>query len=164
MTDENSKTVRVVPHTHPLSDEQRATLNALCDLMIPASADGKMPAASSLSLYDDLSELSPADVQTFADGLSALQENAQSTFKQAYSALTARDAQSVFDALRPELRRFASLFTVQTAARYYANDTVMPLIGLEPRAPWPQGNDVKQGDWSLLDPVRKRAPMYRQPD
>jgi len=163
MTDDNLKPIRIMAHKHPLTDDQRATLNMLCDLMIPASKDGVMPAASSLNLYDDLSELSDEDVQTFADGLYALQEHAQSTFKQSYHALTPNDAQSVFDALRPELRRFASLFTVQTAARYYAHDTVMPLIGLEPRAPWPQGNTVKQGDWSLLDPVRRRAPMYRQP-
>jgi hypothetical protein len=164
MTNDDSKPVRIKPHKHPLSDEQRNTLSMLCDLMIPASTDGKMPAASTLGLYDDVSDLSDGDLQTLSGGLDELQAAAQSGLKHSYSDLSAQDAQSVFDDLRPQLRRFAGVFTVQTAARYYSNDQVMVLIGLEPRPPWPQGNTVKQGDWSLLDPVRKRAPMYRDPD
>jgi hypothetical protein len=45
---------------------------------------------------------------------------------------------------------------------YYRDDRVMRSLGQEPRAPFPQGHVVEQGDWSLLDPVRMRAPMYRR--
>lgn len=164
MTSNESQPVRLVPHKHPLSDEARNTLNVLCDLMIPASADGKMPAASSLDLYADVSGLVDADIQAIADGLSTLQSTAHATHKQSFNELSRENAQSIVDKLRPDLRRFMGLFTVQTAARYYSHDQVMVLIGLDPRPPWPQGNVVDQGDWSLLDPVRKRAPMYRLPD
>lgn len=163
MTNPSQKPVRIVPHKHPLTGQQRATLNAMCNLMIPASADGTMPAAASLELYDDMSELPVDDVTAFADGLSQLESAAQSTHGKSFSELSTENAQSLFDSLRPELRQFTGLFTIQTAARYYSHDTVMPLIGLEPRPPWPLGNVVEQGDWSLLDPVRKRAPMYRKP-
>ena len=44
---------------------------------------------------------------------------------------------------------------------YYRDDRVMLSLGLEPRPPFPKGHVVEQGDWSLLDPVRKRPPMYR---
>jgi hypothetical protein len=37
----------------------------------------------------------------------------------------------------------------------------MRSLGQEPRPPFPKGHAVEQGDWSLLDPVRKRPPMYR---
>jgi hypothetical protein len=37
----------------------------------------------------------------------------------------------------------------------------MQSLGLEPRPPFPKGHVVEQGDWSLLDPVRARPPMYR---
>jgi hypothetical protein len=33
---------------------------------------------------------------------------------------------------------------------------------MEARPPFPQGFSVEQGDWSLLDPVRARAPMWRR--
>ncbi len=163
MTPSSEKPVRVVPHKHPLNDTQRATLSAMCDLMIPASADGKMPAASLLGIYDDISDLTEAEVTALSDGLSQIEAVAQRSHNDSFSALAPDDAQALFDGLRSELRRFTGIFTVQTAARYYSHDQVMPLIGLEARPPWPKGNVVDQGDWSLLDPVRKRAPMYREP-
>jgi hypothetical protein len=45
---------------------------------------------------------------------------------------------------------------------YYRDDRVMRSLGLEPRAPFPKGHVVEQGDWSLLDPVKKRAPFWRK--
>ena len=47
---------------------------------------------------------------------------------------------------------------------YYRDDRVMGSLGLEPRPPFPRGHVVEQGDWSLLDLVRKRVPMYRTVD
>ena len=44
---------------------------------------------------------------------------------------------------------------------YYRDDRVMRSLGLEPRAPYPKGHEVEPGDWSLLDPVRARPPLWR---
>jgi len=44
---------------------------------------------------------------------------------------------------------------------YYRDDRVLLAIGHEARAPFPKGYAVEQGDWSLLDPVRHRAPFWR---
>jgi hypothetical protein len=45
---------------------------------------------------------------------------------------------------------------------YYRDDRVMLSLGQEPRAPFPKGHTVEQGDWSLLEPVKRRAPFYRK--
>jgi hypothetical protein len=45
---------------------------------------------------------------------------------------------------------------------YYRDDRVMRSLGQEPRSPFPKGHVVDQGDWSLLDSVRKRPPMWRR--
>ena len=45
---------------------------------------------------------------------------------------------------------------------YYRDDRVMRSLGQEPRPPFPIGHVVEQGDWSLLEPVKKRAPFYRR--
>jgi len=45
---------------------------------------------------------------------------------------------------------------------YYRDDRVMRSLGIEPRPPFPGGFAVEQGDWSLLDPVKARAPFWRQ--
>jgi hypothetical protein len=44
---------------------------------------------------------------------------------------------------------------------YYRDDRVLEALGLEARAPYPKGHVVEQGDWSLLDRVRERAPLWR---
>jgi len=45
---------------------------------------------------------------------------------------------------------------------YYRDDRVMRSLGLEPRSPFPKGHVVEQGDWSLLDPVKARPPIWRK--
>lgn len=44
---------------------------------------------------------------------------------------------------------------------YYRDDRVITAVGLEPRAPFPQGYVLAQSDWSLLDAVRARPQMWR---
>jgi hypothetical protein len=38
---------------------------------------------------------------------------------------------------------------------------VLRSLGMEPRPPFPKGHVVEQGDWSLLDAVRNRKPLWR---
>ena len=37
----------------------------------------------------------------------------------------------------------------------------MRSLEMEARAPFPKGFEVEAGDWSLLDPVRARSPIWR---
>ncbi len=47
---------------------------------------------------------------------------------------------------------------------YYRDDRVIRSLGLEPGPPFPKGYTVEQGDWSLLEAVRNRPPMWRDVD
>jgi hypothetical protein len=47
-------------------------------------------------------------------------------------------------------------------ATLFAARRVLRSPGLEPRAPFPKGHTLEQGDWSLLDPVKARPPMRRK--
>jgi len=44
---------------------------------------------------------------------------------------------------------------------YYRDDRVLRSLGMEPRPPFPKGHSLEQGDWSLLDRVRNRPPLWR---
>ena len=44
---------------------------------------------------------------------------------------------------------------------YYRDDRVLLALRQEARAPFPQGYTLEQGDWSLLDAVRHRPPLWR---
>ena len=45
---------------------------------------------------------------------------------------------------------------------YYRDDRVLRSLNLELRPPFPGGYQLEQGDWSLLDPVKTRPPMWRR--
>ena len=146
----------------PFNDAQRAALDALMDLLIPASPDGRMPAARALHLYDDVSKLRPADRALIDNGLAALDQHATQLHGTSFARLTLQQAQGLVGALREQRSPFIQTFVAQTVGRYVAHPTVMPLLGLEARPMWPQGNVVAEGDWSLLDVVRQREKFYRK--
>jgi len=45
---------------------------------------------------------------------------------------------------------------------YYEDHRVQQAYQRRPGPPFPEGYEVSQGDWSLLDPVRDRQPFYRK--
>jgi hypothetical protein len=50
----------------------------------------------------------------------------------------------------------------QAYGAYYTHPRVVETLGLPPRPPFPKGYDVPATDFSLLDPVRRRAKLYRE--
>ena len=139
-----------------------ATLDALMDLMIPASRDGRMPSARSLGLYADPAGLSGKDAALLQSGLREIEARAQGDHGVSFAQLQSTAAMAVVDQMRARHPDFIHAFTLNTSARYLKHASVMPLIGLEPRPPWPKGHAVKEGDWSLIEVVRARPKIYRE--
>lgn len=145
---------------HPVPVAERAVLNRLLDLMIPASRDGLMPGAGALDLFADRGRLDDAAIAALREGLRGLDDLARQRHGAAFTELDEALAMPLVDEYRVNTEGFFGLFVMQSAARYYQHDRVMVALGLEPRSPWPQGHEVRDGDWSLLDPVRDRAQAH----
>jgi hypothetical protein len=140
--------------TKTLTDAEARDLRVLAGTMIPASDTYKMPGAD--------------DALIFADILKSLDDT------RAALAHLAKLAGGSYAALSPDRRaevaaRFkqdggAALFAVNRVVLlcYYRDDRVMRSLGQEPRSPFPKGHVVAQGDWSLLDPVKARPPIWRK--
>ena len=141
---------------------EHATLDALMDLMIPASRDGRMPSARSLDLFADTAGLSLKDAALLQSGLREIEAWAQGDHGATFAQLQTTAAMAVVDHMRARHPDFIHAFNLNTTARYLKDASVMPLIGLEPRPPWPKGHAVKEGDWSLIEVVRKRPKIYRE--
>ena len=141
-----------------LTDAEIRDLRALAGLMIPASAAHGVPGADDELIFADILKSLERDT---ADARTALRQ-------------LATLSEGPFGDLPPERRaevaaRFkqeggAPLFALNRVVLlcYYRDDRVMRSLGQEPRSPFPKGHVVEQGDWSLLDPVRKRPPMWRR--
>jgi hypothetical protein len=140
-----------------LSAEQVRDLRALAGFIIPPSAAYDVPGADDDRIFADILRSLERDRDDIARALDHLASLAGGSFAEldpARRTEVANKFREAGGALLTALVRVVLLC-------YYRDDRVMRSLGLEPRPPFPQGHVVEQGDWSLLDPVRARPPMYR---
>ena len=56
----------------------------------------------------------------------------------------------------------AAVLQTIVASCYYRDARVLTALGREPQPPMPGGFEVEEGDFSLLDEVRARGPIWRK--
>ena len=142
----------------PFLDEvQRESLRLLLAMMIPASARHGVPGADDPLILADVLTTLRRQPEAAMDALARLHEAAAGPL----ADLAPEQRASAIQDFRQQHRGRAMLLVSVAVQCYYRDDRVMQSLGMEPRPPFPQGFSVEQGDWSLLDPVRARAPMWR---
>jgi len=144
-------------HHDELTAEQARDLRALAGAIIPPSRDYGVPGADDELIFNDILRSVERDHDDIASALSQLAGLAGGAFADLGPERRAELAASFREAGGAPL---AALVRVVLLC-YYRDDRVMRSLGQEPRPPFPKGHVVEQGDWSLLDPVRARPPMYR---
>lgn len=144
--------------TAPLTDAETRTLRALAALMILASAEYRVPGADDETIFADILRSFGRDLAPARAGLRRLDELAGGVF----ADLDAARAMKVAGRFRAEGGEPLAALSRTILLCYYRDDRVMISLGMEPRPPFPKGHVVEQGDWSLLDPVRRRAPFWRK--
>jgi hypothetical protein len=143
---------------HDLTAEQARDLRALAGFMIPPSAVYEVPGAEDERIFADILRSLERDRDDIVRALAQLATLCAGAFADLEPARRAEVASRFRESGGAPL---AALVRVVLLC-YYRDDRVMRSLGLEPRPPFPQGHVVEQGDWSLLDPVRKRPKMYRK--
>ena len=125
----------------PFDADDKQDLQAVLAYMIPA--DEERPGAD--------------DPLIMADILATARLSAD-LVKAALAIYRSADLVTLSQTRTPEVNALVSL-AVQC---YYRDDRVMASLDMEPRAPHPQGYDIAEGDWQLLEPVRARGQHYRE--
>jgi hypothetical protein len=143
----------------PLTPDQRDALHAFAGTMIPASARYGAPGADDPTILADIARSLGRDIADVCAALARLDTLAEGRF----ASLPADQRLAVAERWRREGGPTVAALCRVVLLCYYRDDRVMRSLGQEPRPPFPQGHQVEQGDWSLLDPVRKRAPFWRRP-
>jgi hypothetical protein len=139
------------------SDAETSALAAIAGTMIPADAKLGVPGADDPAIMADIVKSLGRDLTPVREAVAAIGTRA----KGAFTALNV----DVREALLTEYIAgggAAAVLARVILSAYYRDDRVLLSLGMEPRAPFPKGHIVEQGDWSLLDPVRKRAPFWRK--
>lgn len=143
----------------PLSPDARATLRALAGTLIPASAKHGVPGADDPVIFDDILASAGTSVGFLDQSLRLLDDLSGETPFVEQPPATRLELAERYRIQHPEP---AGLVVSLVCQCYYRDDRVMASLGMAPRAPFPNGYELDEGDWSLLDPVRARGPIYRR--
>ena len=78
------------------------------------------------------------------------------------AAISDEDFAGRVDRLKGAHAGFIDTLILFTAQSYYEDARVLTSLNKEARPPFPKGHVLEQGDWSLLDPVKKMSSLYRK--
>jgi hypothetical protein len=149
----------------PLNDDQLRAFAPALDRLIPRSADGTLPGAGELGIAADVDAVLrrvPGMHEMVVASLAALDRLAERRGAARFTALSTDDQQAALDELSCTEHAFPPMLMLYTFGCYYKHPHVLAHYGLPVEPPHPKGYEVAPTDLSLLDPVRKRGPIWRR--
>ncbi len=150
--------------TGGLSVEQQSMLETLLDVVIPASPDGRLPGAGTLGLGARIArtvQQMPMLRPVLDYGLGTLTELATRRSAGGWATLSPAERTDVLAEFTATDQFFLPAFLFLAYSNYYQARPVVEALGLEARAPHPQGYRMEEDDLTLLDAVRRRRKIYR---
>lgn len=140
-----------------LSEYETRALRLLAASMIPADVGYAVPGADDDAIFADVVRSLGRDAGAVRQALRRLDELAGGAFADCPPG----ERLAATQRLRESDAAHTTVLVNVIVRCYYRDDRVMRSLGMEPRAPFPKGFEVEQGDWSLLEPVRARGRIYR---
>jgi hypothetical protein len=141
--------------TDTLTPAESRDLRCIAGMMIPASTEFDVPGADDATIFADIVKSLGRDFSVVRAALHELADGG------AFADMDAARRDRTIEAFRARGGTNAATLSRVILQCYYRDDRVVLSLGLEPRAPFPKGHTLEQGDWSLLDPVRTRPKMWR---
>ena len=151
----------------PWSEPEGRLLAAILDEIVPASADGRVPAAGALGIAEFLASRASDDpelatlLRTLLTQVEALGASHGSRFE----AMDAPVRIAIVEALEREAPDAFTALLWHTYMGYYSRADVRPHFGLSPRPTQPEGYELPEDDpdelADMLAPVRARGRCYR---
>jgi hypothetical protein len=139
-----------------LSPAECRDLRRVAGLMIPPSEAFDVPGADDPAIFADIMQSVGRDLGEVRNALARLSVLAG----RAFAELDEARGEAVAKALLAGGDRTAAALGRVILQCYYRDERVLRALGLDPGPPFPKGHIVEQGDWSLLDVVRDRAPLW----
>lgn len=161
---------------NPFSQEQERAIVAFAAALIPASEEYHAPSAGDPAIAQEILAAAKRAPAAMAAAVRVLDEAALARHGARFADLDdaaraglVREAANEKPAADQVARGFdpsalagqRALVSI-VAQCYYRDDRVLRSLDMEPRPPFPKGFAVEQGDWSLLEPVKRRGRLYRE--
>ena len=141
-----------------LTPTEHDDLRVISAMIIPESVEFGVPGADDPAIQGDIIATLGRDGELVRAALGHLARLAGGPL----SELDEAKREAVAKEFRATGGTSAATLTRVVLQCYYRDERVVRSLGLEPRAPFPKGHTLEQGDWSLLDPVKARPTMWRQ--
>jgi len=143
--------------TADLSAVELSDLREIAGTMVPASAELGMPGADDPAILADIAKSIGRDLPLVRQALAAIKAKAAGNF----STLDRDRREALINDWYAAGGAPAMALGRAILAAYYRDDRVLVGVGHEARPPFPKGYEVQQGDWSLLELVKKRPAFWR---
>jgi hypothetical protein len=140
-----------------LSATEIRDLRDIAATMIPESPEHGVPGADDPAILDDIANSLGRDLPLVREALAAIAAKSVGAF----ARLDRDRREALINDDHASGGAAAATLGRLILGAYYRDDRVLLALKLEARPPFPQGYTLEQGDWSLLDAVRKRAPFWR---
>ena len=150
---------KLVGSSLPFSQETRSLLRRIAILLIPKSEEHEIPGGNDDAIFSHFLELAGPNSANITQYLFDLQK--KSIDKYGDSFLKLQNNQQI--AMLHTCPNLLEVLMPHIAFAYYQDPRILSALSLKDSPPFPGGNVAEEGDWSLLDPVRKRKPLYRIP-
>lgn len=137
-----------------LSPAESRDLHRLAGLMIPADASYGVPGADDPRIVADIERTLGRDRADVCAALAILAA-------QGFADMPPAKQEAAAMALLARADRCVATLGRVVLQCYYRDPRVVRSLGKEPGAPFPRGNTLDQGDWSLLEAVRHRPQLWR---
>jgi hypothetical protein len=141
----------------PLSASELRNLGDIAGTMIPADAALGVPGADDPAILADIVKSIGRDLPLVREALAAIAQNAGGAF----AAMDRDKRETLINGYYKAGGAAAVALGRVILGAYYRDDRVLLALSQEARAPFPKGYTLEQGDWSLVDAVRKRPPLWR---
>jgi hypothetical protein len=149
---------KIMSADNTLSTRQRDDLRAIAAMMIPESAEYRVPGADDRAIQADILATLGRDAKPVSEALDHLARLAGARLAE----LDAAGREAIATEFRAAGGGAAATLIRVVLQCYYRDDRVLRSLGLELRPPFPKGYTLEQGDWSLLERVKTRSPMWRR--
>jgi hypothetical protein len=132
-------------------------LGDIAGTLLPSAIEQDMPGADDPAILADILHSIGRDLPLIRTALAEIDKRAGGAF----ASLDRERREALINDWYAAGGAAARVLGRVVLAAYYRDDRVLRALGHEARAPFPKGHVVEQGDWGLLDPVKRRAPFWR---
>ncbi len=142
------------------SSEQLQILYDILDLIIPSSDEYEKPSAS--IILEDSANLTEEFILLANSALYKIQEIGNFSFNNDWEKLQNEEKLSVINIFQKKENRLFTNFCLSVINAYYTNALVLKALNTKSIPPFPEGNQLKEFDYLMLEHVFLKGEIYRK--